>query len=230
MWVRKQLQPSAAADGVLCSVLAVNPWTPGAGHREKSGIYLSPENAIEWAAKRLVGASSSLDIVAVLLTAPTLETFTRELSVFHEVFPLPEVGAIWRRATTAVSLEISKMQIPARASGFPSPMPLSVASLRGASAAAALLNSVQGGGGGSLADELETFRAQRAAVIAAAQESLNSITAQAIEVHAVSTIGSTTGAVREMRDGIPNPDHVFSLCLVMAGDDLTEIRRMLRDE
>ncbi len=230
MWVRKQLQPSAAADGVLCSVLAVNPWTPGAGHREKSGVYLSPENAIEWAAKSLVGASSGLDVVAVLLTAPTIGTFTRELSIFHEVFPLPEVGAIWRRATTAVSLEISKMQIPARASGFPSPLPLSVASLRAASAAAALLNSVQDGGGGSLADALETFSAQRAAVIAAAQESLTGITGQAVGVYTVSTVGNTAGAVREMRDGIPNPDHVFSLCLVLAGDDLTEIRRMLRDE
>ena len=122
------------------------------------------------------------------------------------------------------------MQIPARASGFPSPMPLSVASLRGASAAAALLNSVQGGGGGSLADALETFRAQRAAVIAAAQESLTGITGRAVGVYTVSTVGNTAGAVREMRDGIPNPDHVFSLCLVMAGDDLTEIRRMLHDE
>ncbi|HDT4622792.1 TPA: hypothetical protein QHO11_003144 [Klebsiella oxytoca] len=229
MWARKIFHPSATADGVLCSVLAVNPWTPGAGHREKSGIYLSPENAIEWAAKRLAGASSSLDVVAVLLTAPTIDAFTRELSVFHEVFPLSEVGAIWRRATTAVSLEISKMQIPARASGFPSPLPLSVASLRGASAAAALLNSVQDGGG-SLADALEAFRTQRAAVIAAAQESLTGITGQAVGVYAVSTVGNTAGAVREMRDGIPNPDHVFSLCLVMAGDDLTEIRRMLRDE
>ena len=110
MWGNKKLVLSPAASGVVCSVLAVSPWTPGAGKQERSGIYLSPENAIEFAAKKLAGAPASLD------------------------------------------------------------------------------------------------------------------------VRAVSSIRNTAGAIREMRDDIPSPDHVFTLCLVFAGEDLSALRGMLKDE
>ena len=45
----------------------------------------------------------------------------------------------------------------------------------------------------------------------------------------VSAVKNTAGAVSEMRDSVPNPDHVFALCVVFAGADLAALRGMLKD-
>lgn len=228
MWSSKRLVLSPDAAGVICSVLAVNPWTPGAGKQESSGVYLSPENAIAWATKKLAGAPSSIDVTALLFSAPTLPAFISLLDAVAAVFPLPAITQVQRRATSALSLVESRMQLPVAAGDLPAAGPLSVSLLRKAASAAAMVASGTGAGG-DIGNALETFKAARAQAIKESREVLEQISGASLQVNAVSSVKNTPGAIAEMREGVPNPDHVFSLCVVFAGADLTELRGMLRD-
>ncbi|HDR2511730.1 TPA: hypothetical protein QCI25_000461 [Enterobacter ludwigii] len=229
MWSSKTLTVSPAAAGVICSVLAVSPWTPGAGIQERSGVYLSPENAIEWAAKKLAGAPSSLDITAILFSAPTLPAFVDVLATAAAIFPVTQLTQVWRRAGSALNLPETRMQIPAMAGGLPAAAALSVPTLRQAGAAQALI-SAAGGSLPGIGEALAAFKAQRANLLAEAQKQLQQLSGQRLTVRAVSTVRNTAGAIREMREDIPAPDHVFTLCLVFAGEDLSPLRGMLRDD
>jgi len=229
MWSTKKLTISPDAAGVVCSVLAVNPWTPGAGKQESSGVYLSPENAIEWAAKKLAGAPSSLDITAMLFSATTLPAFVDVLATAAAIFPVTQLTQVWRRAGSALNLLETRMQIPAMAGGLPAAAALSVPTLRQAGAAQTLI-SAAGGSLPGIGEALAAFKAQRADLLADAQKQLQQLSGQRLAVRAVSTVRNTAGAIREMRDDIPAPDHVFTLCLVFAGEDLSTLRGMLKDE
>lgn len=229
MWSSKKLVLSPGASGVVCSVLAINPWTPGAGKQESSGVYLSPENAIAWATKKLAGAPSSLDVTAILFSAPTLPVFVSVLAVAAEIFPVTQLTQVWRRANTALNLLETRMQIPAATGGLPAAAALSVPTLRQASAAQTLI-SAAGGLLPGVSEVLASFSAQRASLLADAQKQLQQLTGASLAVRAVSTVRNTAGAIKEMRDDIPEPDHVFALCLVFAGENLSVLRGMLKDE
>lgn len=229
MWERKRLILSELADGVMCSVLAVHPWTVGAGHKEASGVYLSPANAVNWAIKKMASAPSVWDVTAIMVTAPTLTAFIAALAKLIAVFPLPAVSALYRRAQTAETLAVSRMQIPALSGGLPPVSALSVASLRRASSANELLNAANIGGV-DLDAALSAFKAVRQTLIASAQDDYEGITGAALEVYALSSEGNIASAIKGMRDDIPNADHVFALCLVFAGEDLSAIRGMLHHE
>ena len=146
MWQKKTLTPTAA--DVICSTIAISPWTPGAGHREDSGLYLSPENAVAVAASRLTGAPAALDITALLFTAPTVAAFADELSTVAAVFPLQQINEVYRRANTAISLAESRMQIPARTGGLPAAAPLSVSTMRAAAGGGGQVGGGRRGAGG----------------------------------------------------------------------------------
>lgn len=229
MWQSKKLTLSGDVGAIICSVLAVHPWTPGAGKQESSGMYLSPENAIEWAAKKLAGAPSSLDVSAILFTAPTLSAFVGVLASAAEIFPVTQLTQVWRRANSALSLLETRMQIPAAAGGLPAAAALSVQTLRQAGAAQALISSA-GSSLPGVGEALALFKSQRASLLADAQKQLQQLTGASLDVRAVSTVRNTPGAVKAMRDDIPDPDHVFTLCMVFAGEDLSALRGMLKDE
>ncbi|EIY5008390.1 hypothetical protein I4540_17910 [Klebsiella michiganensis] len=228
MWAKKRLAPSAAADGLMCSVLVVHPWT-SAGQRTGTGHYLSPGNAIESAASRLAGAAAGADVTAWLITAPTLTEFISQLASLAAIFPLPEVSALYRRAATAASLATSRMQIPSTPGGLPAARALSVSTLRRAALSAQTASAGQAATP-DLSSALAAFKQQRAALIAAAEQESVGIGAQSLAVYSVSVAGDVTGAIREIREDIPDTDHVFTLCLAFIGDDLTAIRGMLHDE
>lgn len=229
MWVRKKLQLSGEAGQIICSVLPVHPWTPGAGKKEATGVYLSPENAIAWATAKLASAPASLDVTAILLTAPTLTAFIAELATMAAIFPLPAITQVYRRATAAAALPDSRMQIPVAASGLPAAAPLSVSSLRVAADAAASVASALPGGA-DIAAALLAFQAERAAMLDAARNELAALAGSPVSVDVVSSVGNVPGAIADMREDIPHGDHVFSLCIVLAGADLSAFRGMLSDD
>ncbi|BBQ90039.1 MULTISPECIES: hypothetical protein [Raoultella] len=83
MWQRKKLTLSGDAGASICSVLAVNPWTPG--------------------------APSNLDVTAILFIAPALSAFVGVLATAADVFPLSQLTQLWRRASSALSLLETRM-------------------------------------------------------------------------------------------------------------------------
>ncbi|AVY99390.1 hypothetical protein DAI21_17895 [Lelliottia sp. WB101] len=229
MWQSKKLTVTGDAGAIICSVLAISPWTSGAGKKESSGVYLSPENAVAWATKKLVSAPSSLDVTAIMVSAPTLSAFATQLAAFEAAFPLASIAEVKRKAVSALSLVESRMQIPAAAGGLPAAAVLSVATLRKAASASAM-GDAAAGAGDDIATALRAFKAKRADMLKQAQEELTTITGGSFAVSAVSSVKNTTGAISEMRKEIPHPDHVFSLCIVFAGEDLVELRGMLKDD
>lgn len=228
MWERRRLMVSAAASGLTCSVLAAHPWT-SAGQKTGTGHYLSPDNAIGSVTTRLSGAAAGADVTAWLITAPTLTEFISQLASLTAIFPLPEVSALYRRAAAAASLATSRMQIPSTPGGLPAARALSVSTLRRAALSAQTASAGQAATP-DLSSALAAFKQQRAALIAAAEQESADIGAQSLAVYSVSVAGDVTGAIREMREDIPDTDHVFTLCLAFIGDDLTALRGMLHDE
>ena len=228
-WQAKWLTPGAEANGVPCQVVSVHPWTPGAGQRTPSGTWLSPVNATGWLTRSLAAAPVRMDVTAWLITAPDLAAFIRDLAALSALFPLPEISALHRRAVTAAGLAVSRMQIPATPGGLPPVRTLSVTSLRRAASAQSVISAGQTAVP-DLAGELAAFREARAGILAAAGEEIAGIGAQALRVYALSVLDDVPGAVRAMREAVPHPDHVFTLCLAFIGQDLSAIRGMLRDE
>ncbi|RTP93090.1 hypothetical protein EKN38_25430 [Enterobacter sp. WCHEn045836] len=228
MWHSKKLTLSGDAASINCSLLSVNPWTPGAGRREASGCYLSPENAIRWATDRLSGAPANLDVTALLMSAPTLSLFASALASAAGIFPVAQLTQTRRRAVAEISLAETRMQLPALVGGLPAASTLSISTLRQATGAQALI-SAAGVTLPSIDEAMASFKAQRLDLLAQAQRLLEELTAGSLPVKVVSAIGDTAGAVREMLEQTPDADHVFSLCLVFAGEDLSALRGMLGD-
>ncbi|MEI9742734.1 MULTISPECIES: hypothetical protein [Enterobacter cloacae complex] len=229
MWHRKKLTLSGDAGNINCSLLTVSPWTPGAGRREVSGCYLSPENAIEWVTSRLRGARANLDIIAMLMSAPTLPLFTSTLTAAAAVFPVTQLTQAGRRAAAEMKLAETRMQIPAMPGGLPAASALSVPTLRQASGAQDLITAA-GVALPGMDDAMAAFRAKRLDLLNEAQQLLGQLTGKSLDVNVVSVEEDTAAAVREMMEEIPEPDHVFSFCMVFAGDDLSALRGMLKDD
>ncbi|HBM2908077.1 TPA: hypothetical protein LVL19_003584 [Klebsiella michiganensis] len=213
----------------MCSVVSVGPWTPGAGRREQSGSYLSPENAISWLTAKLAGASSDLDVVAMLLTAPTLAAFIAALSQAADVFPLPTLTQIYRRAVTASTLNESRMIKPAVAGGQFVFAPLSLTPARRAASAAGALAAAGVSSAIDPAALLSNFTARRAELLSQLSREADDIAAKSVQIYAVQSRGDVAGAIREMKENIPNPDHVFSLGLLFVGEDLSALRGGLHE-
>lgn len=228
MWEQKILSLSTAAEGVMCSVLSVTPWTWGAGQKEGADFYLSPGNAVEWVVARMAGVRPGADVTAWMITAPTLAEFIQTLARINGVFPLPEISTLYRRASTAAGLSVSRMQIPASPGGLPAVRPLSVSTLRGAASAELTANAGQGGQA-SLSGLLARFQQQREDILSEAREDLTGAQGRSVPVYAVSSIRDVASAVKQMRESVPCPDHVFALCLVFIGSDLSAIREMMHD-
>ncbi|AJJ64821.1 hypothetical protein [Yersinia aldovae] len=231
MWHKSVLRIPANLAPVNCSTVAVHPWAFGVGQTEKSGSFLSPANAINALASRLAGADSNQDVVAFLITATTLAQFITLLTAAAEVFPIPALTQVQRRAKAALSLNASKMQIPARPGGLPASAPLSVATTRLASGAQALQKAISDTTGGSsseaIGSALAAFSQQRAALLAEATSGLEQLQGVSVPVWALSVEGNTQTAIAEMKKDIPDSQAIFSLALLFVGADLAPLRAMV---
>jgi hypothetical protein len=231
MWEQKRLHIPENLQGVTCSTVVAHPWVFGLGQEEDSGFYLSPPNAVNYLVSRLAGASVRQDVTVILLTSPTLAAFVTQLTSAAEVFPMPTLTQVQRRAKTAISLATSRMQLPAVAGGLPPAVALSVSTTRLATGAQSLIQAIADAAVPSTPEgitaQLAEFTQQRAALLEAAKDGLAQLQAGSIAVWAVSAIGDTQTATRLMRDAVPEADRVFTLALMFVGDDLAPLRAML---
>lgn len=231
MWHKSILRIPANLAPVNCSTVAVHPWAFGVGQTEQSGSFLSPVNAINNLASRLVGVNGDQDVVILLITAKTLSEFITLLTAAAEVFPIPALTQVQRRAKAALSLDVSKMQIPARPGGLPAAAPLSVATTRQASGAQALQKAISDTAAGSSSEAigvaLAAFKQQRAALLSEANNSLEQLQGASVPVWSISVEGNTQTAITEMKKDIPDSQAVFSLAVMFVGADLAPLRAMV---
>lgn len=231
MWRKSLLRIPPNLAPVNCSTVAAHPWAFGVGQTEKSGSFLSPVNAVNALASRLAGADSEQDVVVFLITATSLGQFITLLTAAAEVFPIPALNQVQRRAKAALSLDTSKMQIPARPGGLPASAPLSVATTRMASGAQALQKAISDTTAGSSSEAIGTalaaFKQQRAALLADAKNSLEQLQGASVPIWAFSVEGNTQTAIAEMKKDIPDSQAIFSLALLFVGADLAPLRAMV---
>ncbi|ELI8404898.1 hypothetical protein RSJ44_001544 [Yersinia enterocolitica] len=231
MWRQSILRIPPNLAPVNCSTVTAHPWAFGVGQAEKSGSFLSPANAINALASRLAGADSNQDVVIFLITATTLGQFITLLTTAAEVFPIPALTQVQRRAKAALSLDTSKMQIPARSGGLPASAPLSVATTRMASGAQALQKAISDTAAGSSSEAIGTalaaFKQQRAALLTDAKNSLEQLQGASVPIWAFSVEGNMQTAIAEMKKDIPDSQSIFSLALLFVGADLAPLRAMV---
>jgi len=231
MWEKKRLHIPENLQGVTCSTVVAHPWVFGLGQEEDSGFYLSPPNAVNYLVSRLAGASVRQDVTVIMLAAPTLAAFVTLLTTAAEVFPIAPLTQVERRATAAISLATSRMQLPAVAAGLPPAVSLSVSTTRQAAGAQSLIQAIADAAAPSTPEgitaALAEFAKSRATLLEAAKEGLAQLQAGSVDVWAVSAIGDTQKAARLMREDVPEADRVFTLALMFVGDDLAPLRAML---
>ncbi|WP_392433205.1 hypothetical protein ACF3VQ_02080 [Yersinia sp. HM-2024] len=231
MWRKSLLRIPANLAPITCSTVAVHPWAFGVGQTEKSGSFLSPANAINALASRLAGTDNNQDVLILLITANTLGEFITLLTAAGDVFPIPALTQVQRRAKAALSLDVSKMQIPARPGGLPAAAPLSVTTARQASGAQALQKAISDTAAGSssaaIGSALTAFSQQRAALLAEAKNSLAQLQGASVPVWSLSVEGNTQTAIAEMKKDIPDSQAIFSLAILFVGADLAPLRAMV---
>ncbi|CQJ57431.1 phage-like protein [Yersinia intermedia] len=230
-WHKSTLRIPQNLAPINCSTVAVHPWAFGVGQTERSGSFLSPANAINALASRLAGADSDQDVLILLITAKTLAEFITLLTSAEKVFPIPALTQVQRRAKAALSLDVSKMQIPARPGGLPASAPLSVATTRQASGAQALQKAISDTAAGSSSEAIGTalaaFKQQRAALLTDAKNSLEQLQGVSVPVWSLSVEGNTQTAIAEMKKDIPDSQAIFSLAIMFVGADLAPLRAMV---
>ncbi|MFJ5422280.1 hypothetical protein ACIPSQ_16915 [Pectobacterium parvum] len=232
MWHEKRLAIPANMRPITCSTVVVHPWTFGVGQAVESGVFLSPPNAVNTLAGKLAGAPANHDVVIFMITATTIEQFITLLTAAAAVFPLPELTQVQRRARSALSLAVTKMQRPMPSGSLPAAVPLSFSTARQASTAQAMQQAISQTGGAVMADianALAGFAVQRQALLAAAGETLQQLQGASVPIWALSVDNSIETALLEMRENIPNPDAVLTLCMMFVGEDLGALREMVTE-
>lgn len=231
MWHKSTLRIPPNLAPVNCSTVAAHPWAFGVGQTEKSGSFLSPANAVNALASRLAGVDNNQDVLILLISAKILAEFITLLTAAAEVFPIPALTQVQRRAKAALSLDVSKMQIPARPGGLPASAPLSVATTRLASGAQALQKAISDTAAGSssetIGSALVAFKQQRAALLAEAKNSLEQLQGASVPLWSLSVEGNSQTAIAEMKKDIPDSQAIFSLAIMFVGADLAPLRAMV---
>ncbi|MEQ4671813.1 hypothetical protein AB7W30_16735 [Providencia manganoxydans] len=218
---------------ITCSILTAHPFIYGLGLKTNTGSYLSPENAIEYIANKLAGTGQA-SVLVLMVTGKTFAEFMQVLSAFSAVFPLPVFSQVERMARTAETLAATKMQIPGKiAGGLPLPQALSTTTSRMASNSqlieAAKAAASQPSGLDSMKSALSDFSKQKDNTLKQMNDALNGVLGKSTTVWAFSGTDDATILAEEMRKNIPDPDAVYTLATLFAGDEITVLTRMLND-
>ncbi|CEE91310.1 conserved hypothetical protein; putative exported protein [Xenorhabdus nematophila str. Anatoliense] len=233
-WQRKTLQLSPALSGLSAAIVPVHPFIYGVGQQTDSGSYLSPSNAVHYLSNKLTGAGH-LNALVLMVCAKTHDEFMQHLTQFSSVLPLPVFSQVTRMAKTAERLSISKMQLPGKpGGGLPLPQPLSTATSRLAANAQLIAQAkAQASAGSSLAGlkaQLSGFTAARQNALQQVSGALNGAMGKTASAWAFSGTGHGALLAEKMRKEIPEPDAVYTLATLFAGDNISPLARMLSHE
>ncbi|AGH72570.1 hypothetical protein ACOGYG_002573 [Edwardsiella piscicida] len=110
--LRQQLE-TMSANGWM---LTVHAWQHTVGKAEKSGCYLSPQNAIKRLSQKLTDSADprlpmgDMQAVVVMVCAGELGQFIEQMKAVTDVLPLPGLLQAYRLAVSTAGLEHSKME------------------------------------------------------------------------------------------------------------------------
>ena len=158
----------------------VHPWLHGVGEGSGHFRYLSFPNAVKALAQTLTNEQAALGIA---IAAANLTDFAGDISTLNNVFPMREFAALGRRASSLISLETTKFNLPAA----PGPIVSQAMSAAGLGAVAslskaAMLQQAQAEADAhdesSVITNLDNYQSQKTAKAAAVAAALDSAKAQ----------------------------------------------------
>lgn len=231
MWKQCDVRPGAIQSAIM-SISAAHPWVYGLGQQTANGIYLSPVNAVGWLAEKLAGITDSMDVVIFMVAGQTHDEFMANLDPLTSVFPAPAFTQLSRLARSAAELETVKMQIPAKGdNGLPDPVPLSVATTRTLSSAAAVASAAAPGSVSlaGLKASLADFTAKRAGLLSSIADAAGELADKSARAWVFTATGGGVEMVRELLTDIPAASSIFAAAIMLAGSDLSSIRGMIHD-
>lgn len=233
MWREARLRiVSVFAAPVACSILPAHPWVYGLGQSTGNGAYLSPPNAVQYLADRLIATDGNGSVIVLMVCANTCADFVSALQELAGVFPASAFTQVSRMAAAAAELETVKMQLPqTSAGGLPATVPLTVPSIRTAlnarRVAAAQQEAANGFQEWRLTEMLAGFIEERASQLAAVASELKELEAGSVRVQVFTYKGSFSTAAAEIVKGVPMASAVYTAAMMLTGDNLTPIERMI---
>ncbi len=233
MWREATLALPESLPALNCSIVAAHPWVYGLGQQTSNGAYLSPANAVAWLGEKLASVTGETDVVIMMATGQTHDEFMSNLDPLTAVFPAPAFTQVSRLARSAAELATVKMQKPAKAlNGLPAALPLSVPTARTVSSASAI--SQAGAASGLSMDGLKTaladFTSRRAGLLADIATGAGGVTGKNARAWVFSASGNAADILRQLVSGIPALSSVYTAALMLAGEDLSSIRKIIHDD
>lgn len=232
MWKQSEVRLTDIIQTSNISLVTAHPWIYGLGQQTANGNYLSPVNAVGWLAEKLSSITDSIDVVIFMVVGQTHNDFIDSLDPLTAVFPAPAFTQVARLARSAAELATVKMQIPAKgAKGLPEPGPLSVATTRTMSSAAAVaIAAVPGSVSLSgLKASLADFTAKRAGIVSGIADAAGELAAKRARAWVFTASGSGDALVRALLTDIPAASSIYSAAIMLVGSDLSSIRGMIHD-
>lgn len=230
MWQLKSLQLTDNITPINCAVIDVSPWTYGAGRIEESGHYLSPENAVDYLAKKLIQSDHAGDVVIFMLAASQRDLFIQSLSVVNEIFPMATFKQTARYINADIDKALNRLQTPA--SFIP---PLTMTSLavptlqkiltcQASSRSANNNNSID-----DLIKDLNVFQASQAAQQAAKLNEIAKLKSLTAPIFVFTSTGAADQVSLQMKRNIPVADSIYTVAVMFLAPELSTLRGLIND-
>lgn len=221
------------------TVLSATPYQFQVGDKLESGSYLSPTNAVKTLVAKLRDLADThrpkgqLNVVAIMLTAQSINEFSAKLQDIISVMTLPDWQQVARQAKALVNNSSDKLHQPAAIvqPRFKPFAQLNAQPMRDyfdqQNAQLATLESLASDST-NVIGKLQALAAKRAITLADVSQSINALKALKGNVYSMSLSGSVESVATQLSNaGVPN-NHQFTIAsLLISNEPLTYWEELL---
>lgn len=252
MWKKKNLKLASQAKhtleqaqkGVVTSFslsasgfkLGVHNWSHGI--EEKSNRYLSPENAVNALAEKLVDYADPnrpkgrQEVVVIMVTTSDIQDFIDALEKVRVLLPEPTFKQALDYAKSSKDLQTTKMtKTPTMASpSFANGADITPGANRAMQSI--LRNAMSGAKAATAGDPMEKLTALlalKAQKAQANQAKVAEMLQTEVRIQAFVQADFLENIAAQIKLNVPPSSHVFTACVMYMGQDLSSIKEMLND-
>jgi hypothetical protein len=214
-------------------VLSVTPYQFQAGDKLDSGSYLSPTNAVKTLVAKLRDLADThrpkgqLNVVAIMLTAQSINEFSAKLQDITSVLTLPDWMQVARQAKALITNDYDKLHQPA-AIVQPRFKPSAILSAQpmgdyvdAQKAQLATLESLASDGT-NVIGKLQALAAKRAITLADMSKAINVLKEMKGSVYSMSLSGSVESVATQLQNAGVQNNHQFTMAsLLISNEPLT---------
>lgn len=231
MWRESCLAFTDSVAALNCSIVPAHPWVPELGQHNSTGGYLSPLNALQYLAKKLLESGAGSHNIIMMVCENTHDELLSSLDSVSSVLPMPELKQVRRLAQAFSELELVKMQLPDIAAALPAPVTVATDTTRMALNAlrtqAAQAEAAAGASISGLTSALASFSNERTSVLSSISQGLADLQAKSAKAWFFDMKGPAITTAIELVKNIPHPDAVHTAAILFTGSDLSALEAMI---